>query len=35
VSLYDLGSDEAVEWNPLMTSIVVAIIPVVLLLTLV
>ena len=35
VGLYDLGSDEAVEWNPLMASVVVAIIPVVILFTLV
>jgi hypothetical protein len=35
VGLYDLGSDEAVEWNPLMASVVVAMIPVVILFTLV
>jgi len=28
VGFYDLGSDEAVEWNPLMPSVIVVIIPV-------
>ncbi len=31
MGFYDLGGDEVVEWNPLMASVVVAIIPMVIL----
>jgi ABC-type glycerol-3-phosphate transport system permease component len=33
LGLYDFVSDEAVEWNPLMASVVVAIIPVMIFVT--